>query len=50
MRELMRKTTMKTTTPGYPTSNYPGMAPGTVPYPLGDLGMPMPIPSSYRPF
>ncbi|KAF7991724.1 hypothetical protein HCN44_010525 [Aphidius gifuensis] len=51
MRELMRKSTMKTTTtPGYPTSNYPGMAPGAVPYPLGDIGMPMPIPPSYRPF
>lgn len=51
MRELRRKSGTKTTGPGYPpVSTFPGMVPGGVPYPTGPLGMPMPIPPSYRPY
>ncbi|XP_015592839.1 vacuolar protein sorting-associated protein 37B [Cephus cinctus] len=52
MRELMRRppTHAAPGCPGYPSaSNFPGMGP-SVPYPMGPVSMPMPVPPLYRPY
>ncbi|XP_043261031.1 vacuolar protein sorting-associated protein 37B [Colletes gigas] len=53
LKELIRKSHFTVGDPGYPVaSNFPGIAPA-VPYPIGPVSMPMPVPSGlphYRPY